>query len=357
MRYRLARASATGLSSMDEDRVARRRRRARSRSRGARGRSRASAAPPGKPSSAARGARPTSSALRPRARGAATALDDLDERQLERALDVHRDLRDAAARAATPMARSPGSPCSPPSRTSAATRRASATSAGGAQLQVEGDERLARGDERRAGAAGAAPAGRSPGARAPAELGRRARERRDAAAAQLGAGAPGPLAGELAVEKTGTSSSLPMRSATTSASAHARPARAGVEIDERHDIDRADVRMRAGLRAIAARARDDVDRRRPPRARPRSSASASARWRPASVNTERWWSASLCTSSSRTRAAGRAAARPPRRALPATLASRPSETFGRRAGSVASCDEAKLRHPAGVAQLVRAAES
>ena len=51
-----------------------------------------------------------------------------------------------------------------------------------------------------------------------------------------------------------------MRSARTSASAQAAPPRGGVEVDQRHDVDRSDVRVRAGRRRIAARAGDDIDR-------------------------------------------------------------------------------------------------
>ena len=50
----------------------------------------------------------------------------------------------------------------------------------------------------------------------------------------------GRLARQVAVRKTGTPSSMPIRSATTSASAQAAPF-ALVEVDDRHDVHRADM--------------------------------------------------------------------------------------------------------------------
>ncbi len=159
----------------------------------------------GKPSSAARGARPTSSA---RATGACrrTTADDLGERQLGGPLDVHRHLRSAARRARSRSRARPGRPSAPPSRISGRDRARVGDARRRRELQVERDERLlaatsvapALGCKALGPKSGTSPAdGSPPSARHSA--GQLARRRR--------AGAPRafcrarPALGELAVEE------------------------------------------------------------------------------------------------------------------------------------------------------------
>ena len=74
------------------------------------------------------------------------------ERQRVRVLDVHRDLRGAArACSSIAIARTTGRPSLPALADRRGDRAARAEVAGGAQLDVEGDQRRARADERRAG--------------------------------------------------------------------------------------------------------------------------------------------------------------------------------------------------------------
>ncbi len=125
-------------------------------------------------------------------------------------------------------------------------------------MQVERDERLARGYERRACARvrlGRAEVGtqrlaavgvclplRICGARAHAR-----REPGDAATPQLGARAARRVAGELAVEEDGHAELAADALAEDERLGAGGAARARVEVDERDDVDRADVRVRAGI--------------------------------------------------------------------------------------------------------------
>ena len=263
----------------------------------------------GKPSNAAAGASPTSSARA----GAAWRRDRRDH--LARAASrrcPRRSSRPARRRGAAshrPIARTPGSPSAPPSRISAAIACASSSVAGGGELDVEGDQRRARGDQHRAG-------GRVQARRA--EVGRQ-------------------LAG---CDPLGESCGPPRRS-----SARVRPP-AELAVQEHRQLELA---RRAGRRAPAPRRRRRRGRRRRgrrsarrrarrraggrPRARRRRSRStaiarAGERRRspaspgaPASVNTLRWWSGSVWTSS-------RPRRRTRRRSRRSSPRSRPSETLG-----------------------------
>ncbi len=155
---------------------------------------------------------------------------------------------------------------------------------GRGELQIEGDERRTSADER--GAGRRMDAGR-------AEVGReRALEQRgNAAAAQLGAAARRTLAvgGELAVEEHGELELLPEAVGHDERLGARSAAVARVEVDERHDVERADVRVLAGvLPATAPGARDDVDLRHGAAAPREQRVGEIARRCPASVNTERW---------------------------------------------------------------------
>ena len=187
-------------------------------------------------------------------------------------LDVGRDLGDAAAArpASRPSARTPGRPSAPPSRTRAAIARASASVGGRRELEVEGHQRRARGDERGAARSGAARRGpKSGGARRAirGQLG-------EAAAAQLGARA---AAGERAVEEHGQPELVAQAVGDHERLGARGAAPAVVEEDDRRDVERADVRMRAALAPAGRSAR-------PPRRAPATSAAASAPGAPASVN-------------------------------------------------------------------------
>ena len=129
----------------------------RSRSRGGRDRSRASADPRESPRGG-RGREADELGARD-GRVARDRRDDRGERQLERPLDVHRDLRHAAARARPDRAQ-PGQPVlaalADERRDRAARRRASA---GGASCEVERDERRSRAATSVAPAVGCSAAG------------------------------------------------------------------------------------------------------------------------------------------------------------------------------------------------------
>ena len=183
------------------------------------------------------------------------------------------------------------------------------------ELDVERGQRRARGDERRAGASGAGVArpevgAQLAGAQPPAQLDqRRPRGRRRAPALRASSRA----------RRRGTparASSRAIRSRDRARLLAGRVAIAlGVQLDDRADVERADrrdARRRGARMSICPTGR----------AAPASSALASGRGAPASVNTLRLWSASECESSSvapAAKAASSSAIRP---------LSRPSETLG-----------------------------
>ena len=112
--------------------------------------------------------------------------------------------------------------------------------------------------------------------------------------------------------------------------AAARSASSPLERDERHDVERAEARVHAGVSGDRDAAGDGGCRAPRPRRRRRPRAG------PASVNTERWWSASACTSSSDGAARGR---RVPERRIDRVPRTRSGRTRARRRGvrsSVAS---------------------
>ena len=123
------------------------------------------------------------------------------------------------------------------------------------ELDVEGDERRAGADERRAAARVGLPRAE---VRPQLAGGDALGERRQAAAAQLRARAP---AGELAVEED-RQAGAPELLARDERGGAGGAAAGGVEVDERRDVERADVRVAAALGA-------QVDERRRRRARPR----------------------------------------------------------------------------------------
>ena len=202
------------------------------------------------------------------------------------------------------------------------------------ELQVEGHQRRPRGDER--GARGRMhprrpEVGRAAHARRslrPPAMRAASRRPRHAAAAQLRAGPRGARVGprELAVEEdrhlqlladpVGQRRAPPRRPRPS-------PARRGRRSARRRARPRAD----AGRPAPGRAGRGSSRRSRSTATRaPRSSASARSPGRPASVNTERWWSGSEWTSSRRAPSGVPSANAAPIAAI--VVSSRPSETFG-----------------------------
>ena len=179
-----------------------------------------------------------------------------------------------------------------------------------AQVDVEGDQRRSRADQDGARTS-SSRVGPKSGASSPA--------RRSAAAAPLAPpraeeGRPAPT-GELAVEEDRqpelAADALGQRERRFARPLHVlRPQR-----HDRHDVGHADARMRALVQP-------QVDPLTRARRSPASSASTTSSSDPTSVKTERLWSASACTSSTR-------ALRRERLASASIVArSRPSEKFG-----------------------------
>ena len=170
----------------------------RSRSRGTQGRSPVGGCRAGSPR-ALRAARARRARRSRSAAWRAHTLDHQRKRNIERALDVHRDLRQPRRRAATPIARRPGSP----SATALADQRprsarASATVAGGASSRLNatsGGRARRRASRRRSGAGGA---GRSRAASSPAAM-----RRASPATPPRRSSRAGAPAGKLAVEEHG----------------------------------------------------------------------------------------------------------------------------------------------------------
>ena len=205
-----------------------------------------------------------------------------------------------------PSARTPGKP-PPVSRTTAAIAFARLELA--AQVDVERDQRPARADDHPAGALVEPRRARS---RAPA------RPRRSAAAARPARrGGRTPARGPARARRRGTRAArAPRRSAraSTRAVAFARSRSSG-------RIGTIGTTSAAPIRGWAPSCRRRSIRSRA-HATPASSVSTSSSASPTSVKTDRWWSASTWTSSSR--AGAESAARAPR----STARSRPSEKFG-----------------------------
>ena len=138
----------------------------------------------------------------------------------------------------SPSARTPGSPSGPPSRIAAATARASSSVAGGASSRLNAISG-GRAETSVAPAVGCSSAGRSRAACRGA-----ARPVRPALA-QLGAGAP---AGQLAVEEDGDAGGAD-RVGGEQRLGDRRAALRVVEVDDRRDVERADARVEAVVRA------------------------------------------------------------------------------------------------------------
>ena len=233
--------------------------------------------------------------------------DDLVERRRLPVLDVHADLDEAGARQVEPERAHAGKAAAalPHDRGD----RARDLDVVAPQVDVEGDQRPARADEHGTG-------GRIEPRRA--EVGRELAGV-DPALELLAARRAGRTPARAPVppyRKTGRPSS-PIRPATSQATPPApAPCPPGATGTSGHDVGRADPRVRALVPAQVdplARALDPGDERR--RRAPASS--------PTSVNTERLWSASAWTSSSRARSAERR-----RRSRRSSPRSRPSEKFG-----------------------------
>ena len=219
---------------------------------------------PGSPSNAARGASPTSSALRPGSRAARSPRRPRASGRRAVVLDVGRDLRDVARRTATGRSRGPTrSPSGPPSRIARGDRlrvlerrrRASST------LKATSGGRAATSTAPAVGCSRCGPkSGRqlAGSIRAPAPPGRR--------------GAARPACARRRARRTGTPAARarsPSRSPSTSASAHAAPRSAGVEVHDRRDVERADARVdaRRGARGRSAAIASRAPPGRPARAR------------------------------------------------------------------------------------------
>ena len=195
-----------------------------------------------------------------------------------------------AASSHSPIARTPGRPSGPPSRIARRDRPCALDVAGGAQLDVERDQRRACGHQHGAGASGEACAARSPGGARPR------RSARPASAgpprAQLGPRAP---AGELAVQEHRQAELVAQQVAE-----HERlgAGRAAIAPWSRYTIGATSIAPTRGWtpswRSMSIRR----DRLRARRSAPRGPSSPGA---PASVNTLRWWSGSEWMSSSRAR--------------------------------------------------------
>ena len=267
----------------------------------------------GKPSNAAAGARPTSSA----AATGACARDRRDDVGQRRARAGPRRWSRPArsprrpARARAPAR--PGRPSGPPSRMRGGDPPRVVHARGRRQLEVERDQRRARGDERRAARRMRARAGRSPDAALPPRS--RSPSASGAAAPQLRARAP---AGERAVEEH--------RQVELAAEQVAEHERLGARGAARASASRwttgaTSSAPTCGCTPSCAR---DVDALPAPRARRRARRAREPPGAPASVNTERWWSGSAWTSSTPGAAGGEARRRSPSSAA----ASRPSETLG-----------------------------
>ena len=248
----------------------------------------------GQPSKAACGARPTSSASRDRR----VALDGLEQRAPAAAPRGPRRCRRPARRrrARRASARSRAGPAAPPRRPRgwrrrSAARRLRSPSAPSSRLKATSGGRAATSTAPAVGCRCArAEVGRQPArpcaARAPAR--RRGAARR--ACARRPARRRGRRAGR--ARRARRRARAPRRARRRAA----RPC----EVDDRRDVDRADVRVQPGV----ARDVDALDRlaRRRPRA-PACSVPGS----PASVNTARWWSGSAWRSSRRAPPAAKAA--------------------------------------------------
>ena len=237
-----------------------------------------------------------------RRRGARTASSSARERDGLVVLDVASTPARRRRAARCPSARTPGRPSSPPSRTSAATRRASSTVAGGASSRLK------------ATSGGRAATRTAPCSRGRARAGR-SRARRPSSAPGAPQRRPRAAARERAVEvdgqaqlaeQVGGEQRLGARRAAPRRRRDGRPGR-----------------RRARRRAGASRAASRRSTRAMTSLAPASSAGASAPGAPASVKTDRWWSASAWTSSSRAPVEANAA---PIASIAA--ASRPSDTFG-----------------------------
>ena len=265
----------------------------------------------GQPSKAAAGARPTSSAS---ATGAwrSTASSSARQRRAPRGpRRCTRPGRRRRARRASGRSRAgPAGPAAPPSRMARAMRPRVVAGRLRAELEVEGDERRARGDEDGAGGRVHAVAGRSRGSR-PSAI--RCARPGGAAPAQLGARAP---AGQQAVEEDGQAElaegvgqreRLGQRGAALRRRSRKTTGATSMAPDVRVQARRGGVRS---MRSIASRA-------------PVASASCSVPGSAASVKTARLWSGSSWRS--RTRAPPAAKASP---MASRTAASRPSETLG-----------------------------
>ena len=280
----------------------------------------------GQPSKAAAGARPTSSASATRR----VALDRREQRARAAAprgpRRCRRPARRRRARRASGRWRAgPAAPRSPPSRMARAIAPRVVAGRRRAELEVEGDERRARGDED--GARGRVHA-------RGAEVGRAGRRRircgeaRGAAAAQLGARAPvgqqrrrGRRAGR--ARRGRRRARAPRRTAAPRCSARAE--------DDGRDVEGADVRVQP----VVAREVDALDRlARAARRAPACSVPGAA----ASVNTARLWSGSAWRSSTRAPPAAKAAPMASR-----TAASRPSETLGTASSSTLRGRSARRR--------------
>ena len=113
----------------------------------------------GQPASAASGAGATSSAARDRRAGARTAAEHVGRGDRAVVLDVRRDLDDVAALQVQPERAHAGQPLLPALADRGGDRARVVERRRRRELEVERDQRRARGDERRARASGAARRG------------------------------------------------------------------------------------------------------------------------------------------------------------------------------------------------------
>ena len=193
-----------------------------------------------------------------------------------------------------PIARRPGSPSAPPSRMARAIAPRVVGGRRRAELEVEGDQRRARGDERPRRRSGACARGRSRAAGRRPSAARGRRRRRGAArraCARRRARRRGRRAGR--ARRGRRRARAPRRSAAPRCSARRgrRPARRRA-------------RRRAGAGPAWRREVDALDRlARAARRAPRAAVPGS----PASVKTARWWSGSAWRSSTRAPPAANAA--------------------------------------------------
>ena len=237
-----------------------------------------------RPSSAARGARPTSSASATGAR-ARTAADELGERRRAVVVHVERHLSPPAVREVEPDGAHARRPAAGLAQLGGDQDRELHVL--GVEVDVEGDQRRACGHERGPGGGidlGRAVVGRELAGRDALGQPRRAAVADRRPLALLGA------RGELAVEEDGQV--VAEERGGREGRGDRRPALRLVEVDDRHDVDRAQ-RAGAGRGARAGRSG------RLPRARPRRATRRSSPCSPASQYTLRPWSGSECTSSTR----------------------------------------------------------